>query len=191
MDFRSEHATGSICPAGLNSMTEHILQAHRIDIETRTNPEGNQRVIGDGWRVNAHEIKPGVIYKDANVTVTAFATKHAMESWLLLRYAGPRHRHLRRYRSYRGNTDRRCGTLESYGVQGECARDHTWRRIQRCKRLAESSKSPAPSHRIEVPVAPAYLLGGTASISNARELLKLFTPSSAPLKCPNRTTTRS
>jgi ribonuclease BN (tRNA processing enzyme) len=42
-------------PAGLNSMTEHILQAYRIDIETRTNPEGNQRVIADGWKVNAHE----------------------------------------------------------------------------------------------------------------------------------------
>jgi len=30
---------------------------------------------------NAHEIGPGVVYKDANVTVTAFATKHAMESY--------------------------------------------------------------------------------------------------------------
>jgi len=68
-------------PAGLNSMTEHILLAYRIDIETRTNPEGNQRAIADGWRVNAHEIRPGVIYKDANVTVTAFATKHAMQSY--------------------------------------------------------------------------------------------------------------
>ena len=68
-------------PAGLNSMTEHILQAYRIDIETRTNPEGNQRAIAEGWKVNAHEIKPGVIYKDANVTVSAFATKHAMESY--------------------------------------------------------------------------------------------------------------
>lgn len=55
-------------------MTEHILQAYRIDIETPTNPEGNQRAISEGWKVNAHEIKPGVIYKDANVTVTAFAT---------------------------------------------------------------------------------------------------------------------
>src|ERR1700737_3903604 len=62
-------------------MTEHILQAYRIDIETRTNPEGNQRAIADGWKVNAHEIRPGVIYKDANVTVTAFATKHAMQSY--------------------------------------------------------------------------------------------------------------
>jgi ribonuclease BN (tRNA processing enzyme) len=68
-------------PSGLNSMTEHILEAYRVDIETRTNPEGNQRVIGDGWKVNAHEIKPGVIYKDVNVTVTAFPTKHAMESY--------------------------------------------------------------------------------------------------------------
>jgi ribonuclease BN (tRNA processing enzyme) len=31
--------------------------------------------------VNAHEIRSGVIYKDANITVTAFATKHAMESY--------------------------------------------------------------------------------------------------------------
>ena len=68
-------------PTGLQSMTEHILQAYRIDIETRTNPEGNQRGIPDGWKVNAHEIRPGVIYKDANVTVTAFPTKHAMESY--------------------------------------------------------------------------------------------------------------
>jgi ribonuclease BN (tRNA processing enzyme) len=68
-------------PSGIQSMTEHILQAYRIDIETRTNPEGNQRAIAEGWKVNAHEIKPGVIYKDANVTVTAFATKHAMESY--------------------------------------------------------------------------------------------------------------
>ena len=68
-------------PAGLNLMTEHILEAYRIDIETRTNPEGNQRAIAGGWKVNSHEIKPGVIYKDAKVTVTAFATKHAMESY--------------------------------------------------------------------------------------------------------------
>jgi ribonuclease BN (tRNA processing enzyme) len=68
-------------PTGLKGMTEHILQAYRIDIETRTNPEGNQRAISNGWKVNPHEIKPGVIYKDANVTVTAFHTKHAMESY--------------------------------------------------------------------------------------------------------------
>ena len=68
-------------PPGLQSMTEHILQAYRIDIETRTNREGNQRRNPDGWKVNAHEIKSGVTYRDANVTVTAFPTKHAMESY--------------------------------------------------------------------------------------------------------------
>src|SRR6516162_4837450 len=68
-------------PAGLQAMTEHILQAYRIDIETRTNPEGDQRGNPEGWKVTAHEIKSGVIYKDAKVTVTAFPTKHALESY--------------------------------------------------------------------------------------------------------------
>jgi ribonuclease BN (tRNA processing enzyme) len=68
-------------PPGVQSMTEHILQAYRIDIETRTNPDGNQRRFPDGAKVNAHEIRPGAIYKDEKVTVTAFATKHAMESY--------------------------------------------------------------------------------------------------------------
>jgi len=36
-------------PAGLRSMTEHILQAYRIDIETLTNPEGNQRACYSRW----------------------------------------------------------------------------------------------------------------------------------------------
>jgi ribonuclease BN (tRNA processing enzyme) len=68
-------------PTGLQSMTEHILQAYRIDIETRTNSGGDQRGNPEGWKVNSHEIKSGVIYKDANVTVTAFPTKHAMDSY--------------------------------------------------------------------------------------------------------------
>lgn len=68
-------------PTGLQTMTDHILQAYRIDIETRTNSEGDQRRNPEGWKVNAHEIKPGVIYKDAKVTVRAFTTKHAMESY--------------------------------------------------------------------------------------------------------------
>src|SRR5216684_5314972 len=68
-------------PKGLKSMTEHLLAAYRVDIETRTNEHGNQRGFTDGHKVNAHEIGPGVVYKDANVTVTAFATKHAMESY--------------------------------------------------------------------------------------------------------------
>ena len=68
-------------PAGLQSMTDHILQAYRIDIETRTAPGGDQRANAEGWKVNAHDIQPGVIYRDERVTVTAFPTQHAMESY--------------------------------------------------------------------------------------------------------------
>jgi ribonuclease BN (tRNA processing enzyme) len=62
-------------------MTEHLLEAYRVDIETRTNADGNQRAFPDGHHVNAHEISAGIVYKDANVTVTAFPTKHAMDSY--------------------------------------------------------------------------------------------------------------
>jgi ribonuclease Z len=68
-------------PKGIKAMTDHVLEAYRADIETRTNPDGNQRDFPQGHKVNAHEVGPGVVYKDANVTVTAFATKHAMESY--------------------------------------------------------------------------------------------------------------
>src|SRR5215212_2697605 len=68
-------------PKGIKAMTEHILLAYGEDIRTRTNPHGNQREFPQGVWVNAHEIAAGVVYKDANVTVTAFATKHAMESY--------------------------------------------------------------------------------------------------------------
>lgn len=71
-------------PSGLAAMSEHILQAYRVDIETRTNPNGPMRDAArfpDAWKVNAHEIKAGIVYKDDKVTVTAFPTKHAMESY--------------------------------------------------------------------------------------------------------------
>lgn len=68
-------------PAGIVAMTSHLMEAYRVDIETRTNADGNQHDFPDGHQVNAHEIRAGVVYKDANVTVTAFATKHAMESY--------------------------------------------------------------------------------------------------------------
>jgi ribonuclease Z len=58
-----------------------LLAAYSVDIETRTNADGNQHDFPQGSRVNARDIGPGVIYKDAKVTVTAFATKHAMESY--------------------------------------------------------------------------------------------------------------
>jgi ribonuclease Z len=68
-------------PDGLKAMTQHLLEAYRVDIETRTNADGNQRDFPEGHRVNAHEVSTGVVYKDSHVTVTAFPTKHAMESY--------------------------------------------------------------------------------------------------------------
>ena len=61
-------------PKGLKSMTEHILAAYREDIAIRR--DGLEKESAEGWKVNVHAIKPGVIYKDANVTVTAFPTSH-------------------------------------------------------------------------------------------------------------------
>lgn len=61
-------------PKGLKSMTDHILAAYVEDIQLRS--KGMEQEPAAGARVNAHEIKAGMIYKDANVTVTAFPTKH-------------------------------------------------------------------------------------------------------------------
>lgn len=64
-------------PRGLASMTHHILEAYKEDIDVRIH--GLERGNRTGNAVQAHEIKPGVIYRDANVTVTAFLVKHG--SW--------------------------------------------------------------------------------------------------------------
>ena len=72
-------------PAGLEDMTTHILEAYRADFETRSKHYAEKLYsVGsfpEGRKVNVHEITGGVVYKDGNVTVTAFATKHAMESY--------------------------------------------------------------------------------------------------------------
>ena len=72
-------------PPGIKHMTEHVLEAYRADFGARSQHyEEKLYAVGsfpEGHGVNAHEIKPGLVYKDANVTVTAFATKHAMDSY--------------------------------------------------------------------------------------------------------------
>jgi ribonuclease BN (tRNA processing enzyme) len=70
-------------PKGITAMTEHVLEAYRADFETRMKDQQLYRrgSFPAGHAVNAHEIAPGVVYQDANVKVTAFATKHTMESF--------------------------------------------------------------------------------------------------------------
>src|SRR5689334_11360575 len=64
-------------PAGIQAMSHHILQAWQEDNDIRIN--GLEHANQTGNKVNVHEIKPGVIYKDQNVTVKAFLVKHG--SW--------------------------------------------------------------------------------------------------------------
>jgi len=64
-------------PKGLKAMTDHILAAWHEDIEERIATETWQSPdYRENYKVNVHEIGVGMVYKDANVTVTAFPTKH-------------------------------------------------------------------------------------------------------------------
>lgn len=64
-------------PPGLKHMSEHIMAAYQEDIEMRV--KGLEGAHPTGYQVDAHEVLPGVIYKDANVTVKAFRVPHG--SW--------------------------------------------------------------------------------------------------------------
>jgi ribonuclease BN (tRNA processing enzyme) len=59
-------------PKGLNAMTANILKAWEVDLDARTQG-GHAR---PPCTVNAHEITPGVVYADGNITVTAFPVHH-------------------------------------------------------------------------------------------------------------------
>lgn len=61
-------------PPGVKRMTDHLTEAWREDIRIRT--KGPQPSTPNGWKVVAHEIVPGIIYRDSNVTVTAIAVSH-------------------------------------------------------------------------------------------------------------------
>lgn len=65
-------------PPGIRDMTAHLLKAYEEDIHLRLH--GDQPSNAAGYQVNAHEIRPGVIYKDPNVTVKAFPVRHGAGS---------------------------------------------------------------------------------------------------------------
>jgi ribonuclease BN (tRNA processing enzyme) len=64
-------------PRGLKDMSDSIERAWAKDIDIRIH--GLERGNTTGYKVQAHEVAPGVIYKDANISVTAFEVKHG--SW--------------------------------------------------------------------------------------------------------------
>jgi len=61
-------------PPGVKAMTEHVEAAWAEDIRIRTT--GGEPSNKTGYAVDAHEVAAGTIYKDTNVTVTAFNVKH-------------------------------------------------------------------------------------------------------------------
>lgn len=64
-----------IGPRGTRSMANHIRAAYKLDIENRV----TKLEKGDpaSYRIDVTEIRPGLVYKDDNVTVTAIAVEHA------------------------------------------------------------------------------------------------------------------
>ena len=66
-------------PPGIAAMAENILKAYAEDIHIRTT--GLEEANLTGYKVDVHEIKPGDVYQDANVKVTAFGVRHG--SWPL------------------------------------------------------------------------------------------------------------
>jgi ribonuclease BN (tRNA processing enzyme) len=61
-------------PRGTRAMTAHLVAAYAEDVRIRLNGWQPQNATGGAAR--AHEIQPGVVYRDSNVTVTAFRVPH-------------------------------------------------------------------------------------------------------------------
>jgi ribonuclease BN (tRNA processing enzyme) len=61
-------------PPGLRNMTSHLLAAYKVDLRARLH--GTQPHDAAAYEVHAHDVKPGEIYRDDTVRVTAFAVPH-------------------------------------------------------------------------------------------------------------------
>jgi ribonuclease BN (tRNA processing enzyme) len=61
-------------PPGTKRMVDLLEQAYSEDVEMRLH--GGEPSNKTGYAAAAHDVKPGVVYRDSNVTVTAFAVEH-------------------------------------------------------------------------------------------------------------------
>ena len=59
-------------PTGTKAMLEHLYEAFAVDIKEREIDYG----VAGGYRVDAREIAPGVVYDSGGVRVTAFRVEH-------------------------------------------------------------------------------------------------------------------
>jgi ribonuclease Z len=64
-------------PKGTLKLTSHILEAYKDDIQYRL--FGLEPANSQGWRVQVHEFKEGLIYDDKYLQVETFLVKHG--SW--------------------------------------------------------------------------------------------------------------
>jgi ribonuclease BN (tRNA processing enzyme) len=61
-------------PTGTTAMAGSILEAYKQDIHIRVN--GMEGGNSTGYKVNPHDIKPGIVYQDGSLKVTAFPVEH-------------------------------------------------------------------------------------------------------------------
>jgi ribonuclease BN (tRNA processing enzyme) len=61
-------------PFGIRAMTDHVLKAWAEDLDVRLHDLEPARPAG--YEVRAHEVKPGLVFRDDRVTVRAFAVPH-------------------------------------------------------------------------------------------------------------------
>jgi len=61
-------------PKGLRAMTANVMRAWEQDVKLRLNDIEPAKPAG--YVVRAHEVEPGQVFRDARVTVTAFAVRH-------------------------------------------------------------------------------------------------------------------
>jgi len=61
-------------PTGIASMVRHLELAYAEDIRVRV--DGAEPANATGYKAVAHEVQSGVVYRDSNVVVRAFAVPH-------------------------------------------------------------------------------------------------------------------
>lgn len=61
-------------PSGIRQMAKHVGKAWQEDIRYRL--YGLEPATPQGWKINAHEVEEGTIFKDEKTKVEAFRVKH-------------------------------------------------------------------------------------------------------------------
>jgi len=64
-------------PPGTKAMVDHVLAAYDQDIQLRLH--GSEPANEQGYKVNVHELQPGVVFAGDGITVKAFSVSHG--SW--------------------------------------------------------------------------------------------------------------